>query len=130
MSSKFTFYNKLEGSRPSSSSIYPNIIFLIYPHLNQIMKVRIKALWSPCSAVRMTAAHHKSSLFTSSSNPSNTIIYQFLHFLKSYKKSQSQKYARKSEQNPRNFYGGTHRNFQVKRISKLHFISTLLNNHC
>jgi len=22
---------------------------------------------------------------------------------------------------PRNFYGGTHRNFQVKRISKLHF---------
>ena len=27
---------------------------------------------------------------------------------------------------PRNFYGGTHRNFQVKRISKLHFLRSTL----
>eukprot|EP00493_Phyllostaurus_siculus_P003956 UN03974 len=26
----------------------------------------------------------------------------------------------------RNFYGGTHRNFQVKRISKLHFLRSTL----
>ena len=27
---------------------------------------------------------------------------------------------------PRNFYGGTHRNFQVKRISKFHFLRSTL----
>ena len=27
---------------------------------------------------------------------------------------------------PRNFYGGTHRNFQVKRISKMHFLRSTL----
>jgi len=69
----------------------------------------------------MTASHHKSSFFTSL-NPSNIIKYPFFHLKKIILKNLNHKNMLENlNKTPRNFYGGTHRNFQVKRISKLHF---------
>ena len=46
--SKFTFYNKLEGSRPSSSSsIYPNIIFQYIPISIKLWKFASKHCGHP-----------------------------------------------------------------------------------